>query len=208
MLALPPRAAIPPHAVATATTSLATQVADLQRIGTGASVTLGGRRKQSATANYSIRRLDPHRHRARYLLTSMRTCVRVTSQGDPTPASNEPSPAATCCSSGPRPPSFPQAPPLNDVLRICVLLRDAEPAVYERAVVRWLGRFCLERPGRHWPTCSTPPKPLTGCRSNRRAACGCSTISWTGRLDRGRTVTVGPICEFNGLRVVLSAVAA
>ena len=41
---------------------------------------------------------------------------------------------------------LPQAPPLNDALRICVLLRDAEPAAYERAVVRWLGRFCLERP--------------------------------------------------------------
>jgi hypothetical protein len=41
---------------------------------------------------------------------------------------------------------LPQAPPLSDALRICLLLRDAEPAVYERAVVRWLGRFCLERP--------------------------------------------------------------
>jgi hypothetical protein len=41
---------------------------------------------------------------------------------------------------------LPHVPPLNDALRICLLLRDAEPAVYERAVVRWLGRFCLERP--------------------------------------------------------------
>ena len=41
---------------------------------------------------------------------------------------------------------LPHAPPLNDALRICLLLRDAEPVVYERAVVRWLGRFCLERP--------------------------------------------------------------
>jgi hypothetical protein len=41
---------------------------------------------------------------------------------------------------------LPHAPPLDDALRICVLLRDAEPAAYERAVVRWLGRFCLERP--------------------------------------------------------------
>lgn len=41
---------------------------------------------------------------------------------------------------------LPQAPPLNDALRICLLLRDKEPAAYERAVVRWLGRFCLERP--------------------------------------------------------------
>jgi hypothetical protein len=34
---------------------------------------------------------------------------------------------------------------LDDALRICVLLRRAEPAHYERAVVRWLGRLCLER---------------------------------------------------------------
>jgi hypothetical protein len=34
--------------------------------------------------------------------------------------------------------------PLEDALRVCLLLR-AEPANYERAVVRWLGRFALER---------------------------------------------------------------
>ena len=34
---------------------------------------------------------------------------------------------------------------LADALRICWLVRE-EPEVYERAVVRWLGRFCLERP--------------------------------------------------------------
>jgi hypothetical protein len=34
--------------------------------------------------------------------------------------------------------------PLDDALRVCLLLR-AEPASYERAVVRWLGRFALER---------------------------------------------------------------
>jgi hypothetical protein len=34
---------------------------------------------------------------------------------------------------------------LADALRICVLLRGAEPQSYERAVVRWLGRYCLER---------------------------------------------------------------
>lgn len=41
---------------------------------------------------------------------------------------------------------LPHAPPLGDALRICLVLRDSEPAAYERAVVRWLGRFCLERP--------------------------------------------------------------
>ncbi|HYP47539.1 MAG TPA: hypothetical protein VEQ61_02775 [Thermoleophilaceae bacterium] len=36
---------------------------------------------------------------------------------------------------------------LDDALEVCLLLRGAEPASYERATVRWLGRFCLERRG-------------------------------------------------------------
>jgi hypothetical protein len=36
---------------------------------------------------------------------------------------------------------------LDDALRICVLLCSADPAQYERAVIRWLGRLCLERRG-------------------------------------------------------------
>lgn len=35
---------------------------------------------------------------------------------------------------------------LDDALRICLLLHGAEPESYDRAVVRWLGRLCLERP--------------------------------------------------------------
>jgi hypothetical protein len=35
---------------------------------------------------------------------------------------------------------------LDDALRICALYR-ADPSQYEAAVVRWLGRLCLERPG-------------------------------------------------------------
>lgn len=35
---------------------------------------------------------------------------------------------------------------LDDALRICLLLRDADPRRYERAMIRWLGRLCLERP--------------------------------------------------------------
>jgi hypothetical protein len=35
---------------------------------------------------------------------------------------------------------------LDDALRICVLLRGADPSRYEPAVIRWLGRLCLERP--------------------------------------------------------------
>jgi len=37
--------------------------------------------------------------------------------------------------------------PLEDALRICLAVGKAEPETYERAVVRWLGRFCLERRG-------------------------------------------------------------
>jgi hypothetical protein len=34
---------------------------------------------------------------------------------------------------------------LDDALRVCLAVRNSEPESYERAVVRWLGRFCLER---------------------------------------------------------------
>ena len=34
--------------------------------------------------------------------------------------------------------------PLSDTLRICLVLRDSDPDRYERAAVRWLGRFALE----------------------------------------------------------------
>src|SRR3954453_6730412 len=33
---------------------------------------------------------------------------------------------------------------LADALQVCWLLRE-EPGAYEKAVIRWLGRFCLER---------------------------------------------------------------
>ena len=34
---------------------------------------------------------------------------------------------------------------LNDALRICMAFRaSSEPGLFERAAVRWLGRFCLE----------------------------------------------------------------
>ncbi|MCW2996444.1 MAG: hypothetical protein JWQ18_3939 [Conexibacter sp.] len=36
---------------------------------------------------------------------------------------------------------------LDDALQVCVLLRDREPERYERAAVRWIGRYCVERPG-------------------------------------------------------------
>src|SRR5947199_10689653 len=33
---------------------------------------------------------------------------------------------------------------LDDALRICLVLRDGDPDRYQRAAVRWLGRFALE----------------------------------------------------------------
>jgi hypothetical protein len=36
---------------------------------------------------------------------------------------------------------------LDDALRICLVLRGGDPARYERAAVRWLGRFALEGRG-------------------------------------------------------------
>lgn len=35
---------------------------------------------------------------------------------------------------------------LDDALRICLVLRGGDPGRYERAAVRWLGRFALEAP--------------------------------------------------------------
>jgi hypothetical protein len=37
--------------------------------------------------------------------------------------------------------------PLEDALRICLLIRGGDPDRYERAAVRWLGRFALEARG-------------------------------------------------------------
>lgn len=36
---------------------------------------------------------------------------------------------------------------LDDALRVCLLLRDGDPDRFERAAVRWLGRFALEGTG-------------------------------------------------------------
>ncbi len=36
---------------------------------------------------------------------------------------------------------------LDDALRICLVLRDGDPERYDRACVRWLGRFALEARG-------------------------------------------------------------
>jgi hypothetical protein len=36
---------------------------------------------------------------------------------------------------------------LDDALSVCLLLRRVDAALYERAAVRWLGRFALEHQG-------------------------------------------------------------
>lgn len=35
---------------------------------------------------------------------------------------------------------------LLDALSICVVIRERQPAAFERAAVRWLGRYLTERP--------------------------------------------------------------
>ncbi len=35
--------------------------------------------------------------------------------------------------------------PLEDALQVCLILRNAEPAAYDRAVLRWLARFAREK---------------------------------------------------------------
>ncbi len=76
-------------------------------------------------------------------LTAMRTCVRMTSDGSPyarfrraLETGNEMLVLGAAR-------ELPQIA-LDDALRICLVLRDGDPARYERAAVRWLGRFALE----------------------------------------------------------------
>jgi hypothetical protein len=40
-----------------------------------------------------------------------------------------------------------ELPQIDDALRICLVLRSGDPERYERAAVRWLGRFALEARG-------------------------------------------------------------
>jgi hypothetical protein len=35
---------------------------------------------------------------------------------------------------------------LDDALIVCVAIRDAKPEQYERAALRWIARYCVERP--------------------------------------------------------------
>src|SRR5512135_2364634 len=73
----------------------------------------------------------------------MRTYVRVTSDGNPyarfrraLETGNEALVTAAAL-------ELPRIA-LDDALRICLVLRGGDSARYERAAVRWLGRFALE----------------------------------------------------------------
>jgi hypothetical protein len=73
----------------------------------------------------------------------MRTYVRMTSDGNPyarfrraLETGNEALVTAAAR-------ELPQVA-LDDALRICLVLRGGDPGRYERAAVRWLGRFALE----------------------------------------------------------------
>ena len=35
---------------------------------------------------------------------------------------------------------------LGDALQVCVAIRDAKPEQFERAALRWIARYCIERP--------------------------------------------------------------
>jgi hypothetical protein len=35
---------------------------------------------------------------------------------------------------------------LGDALIVCVAIRDAEPERFEQAALRWIARYCVERP--------------------------------------------------------------
>ena len=69
---------------------------------------------------------------------------------------------------------------LDDALRICLVLRGGDPDRYERAAVRWLGRFALEaREASRSTTSGWRPARSTPCPSTRprRWSC-CSGCAW------------------------------
>jgi hypothetical protein len=35
---------------------------------------------------------------------------------------------------------------LDDALQVCLIVREAEPERFDAAAVRWIGRYCAERP--------------------------------------------------------------
>jgi hypothetical protein len=52
---------------------------------------------------------------------------------------------------------------LDDALRICLVLREGDPDRYQRAAVRWLGRFALEAGTSPSEICAWPPRRSPRC---------------------------------------------
>ncbi len=47
---------------------------------------------------------------------------------------------------------------LGDALAVCLAIREAEPERFERAALRWLARYAVEKPAA-WPISRPPPRP-------------------------------------------------
>src|SRR3954468_16381969 len=66
---------------------------------------------------------------------------------------------------------------LGDALAVCVAIRKAEPEHYERAALRWLARYCLERRdstlahvgSAAWPSTTSPTSQPRSRPSNDSA---------------------------------------
>jgi hypothetical protein len=61
---------------------------------------------------------------------------------------------------------------LGDALEVCVVFRGTDPARLEAAAVRWVGRFCAERPGVTLEEVDRAVRALTVLRSAPEDALG------------------------------------
>lgn len=59
---------------------------------------------------------------------------------------------------------------LPDALQVCLLVRDREPELFERAAVRWLGRFALEAPAATISDLEEGARALRAMRTDANAA--------------------------------------
>jgi hypothetical protein len=59
---------------------------------------------------------------------------------------------------------------LTDALQICLIVRDREPQMYERAAVRWLGRLALEAPNLSLADLNLAAKAITSLPTNAESA--------------------------------------
>lgn len=59
---------------------------------------------------------------------------------------------------------------LPEALQVCLLVRDREPERFERAAVRWLGRFALEVPAATLGDMQQAARALEAMRGDAHAA--------------------------------------